>query len=187
VNVAAVVLAAGFSRRLGRLKQRVVVQGATLVERAVKTAQNGGFSPVFVVLPVEFGWTNVDHIVALENPGAEEGIASSIRVGVEAARKAGVDGVVLMTCDQVLVTSEHLRALCIDVNTSAGSGYAGKVGVPAYFPAAMFSQLMELCGDTGARELLRGARVVETEALAFDVDTEEDLRRVEGMLGETFQ
>jgi molybdenum cofactor cytidylyltransferase len=38
-------------------------------------------------------------------------------------------------------------------------------------------ELMKLMGDTGARDLLRGARAVPTEALAFDVDTEEDVER----------
>jgi len=34
-----------------------------------------------------------------------------------------------------------------------------KVGIPAYFPAASFADLVELRGDVGAREMLRGARV----------------------------
>jgi CTP:molybdopterin cytidylyltransferase MocA len=46
----------------------------------------------------------------------------------------------------------------------------------------MFSELMKLSGDVGARELLRGARAVTTEALAFDVDTEEDVVRARELL-----
>jgi CTP:molybdopterin cytidylyltransferase MocA len=51
------------------------------------------------------------------------------------------------------------------------------VGIPAYFPAADFGELLRLEGDTGARELLRSAAAVVCEGLALDVDTEEDLER----------
>jgi CTP:molybdopterin cytidylyltransferase MocA len=91
-------------------------------------------------------------------------------------------GVVVMTCDQVAVAAGHLRALCAEPEVACGSGYAGKVGIPAYFPASAFGALMKLRGDAGARELLRSARVVESEALRFDVDTEEDVERARKLL-----
>ena len=42
---------------------------------------------------------------------------------------------------------------------------------------------MELRGDVGARELLRGAAAVVDEALELDVDTEADVERARGLLG----
>ena len=57
------------------------------------------------------------------------------------------------------------------------SEYAGRRGVPAYFPASAFKELMGLRGDVGARELLRGARAVELPGGELDVDTPEDLAR----------
>jgi len=185
VSIAAVVLAAGASRRLGRPKQDVVIAGETLLEHAVRVAQDAGLSPVIVVVRPEgdFGHSlRQQGALVVLNDRAEEGMASSIRLGVNAARMLKATGVVLMTCDQVAVTPEHLRELCAEPDAAAGSGYAGKVGIPAYFPAASFAELMKLQGDTGARDLLRGARTVATEALAFDVDTEEDVARARGLL-----
>jgi CTP:molybdopterin cytidylyltransferase MocA len=52
------------------------------------------------------------------------------------------------------------------------------VGIPAYFPASTFDSLLQLKGDTGARDLLRNARSVLSENLSFDIDTEEDIARL---------
>ena len=82
-----------------------------------------------------------------------------------------------MACDQVALRAEHLRALCVEMDRVTGSGYVGKVGIPAYFPKREFGELMKLEGDVGARELLRGAASVVDEGLALDVDTEADLAR----------
>jgi molybdenum cofactor cytidylyltransferase len=178
-----VVLAAGVSRRLGRAKQMVEIGGETLLERAVRVAVEARLEPVIVVVRdagVARGLRGCEVVV---NTLADEGMASSIRVGVSRAREIGVAGVVVMACDQVALRAEHLRELCGKVDRVTGSGYAGKVGIPAYFPAEKFGELMELRGDVGARELLRGAVAVVDEGLALDVDTEADLKRARGMLG----
>jgi molybdenum cofactor cytidylyltransferase len=193
MTVAAVVLAAGASRRLGRAKQKVEIGGETLLERAVRVAVEAGLEPVIVVVRDEEVGKSLrgcevgvrDPEVAsvlggceiLVNPLAEEGMAASIRCGVARAGEIGVSGVVVMACDQVALRAEHLRELCADVDRVTGSGYAGKVGIPAYFPVEVFGGLMELRGDVGARELLSGAVAVVDEGLALDVDTEADVLR----------
>ncbi len=185
MSVAGVVLAAGASRRLGRPKQTVVVGGETLVERAVRVATEAGLRPVIaVVRPAgDFGHALQQMgCLVVVNEDADEGIAASIRRGVHVAGMLKASGVVVMTCDQVAVAAGHLRALCAEPEVACGSGYAGKVGIPAYFPASAFGALMKLRGDAGARELLRSARVVESEALRFDVDTEEDVERARKLL-----
>ena len=84
-----------------------------------------------------------------------------------------------MACDQPFLSPDHLRALCADPNRVTGSRYAARTGVPAYFPSASFAALLELEGDAGARALLQNAASISNEALALDIDTEEDLRRAE--------
>ena len=184
MRVAAIVLAAGASRRLGRPKQTVVMGGETLVERAVRVAAEAGLEPVIVVLRADGLVTGLRGCEVVVNALADEGMASSIRCGVERARDLGAAGAVVMSCDQVMLRAEHLVRLCVEADRVTGSGYAGKVGIPAYFPAASFEALMELRGDVGARELLRGAAVVVDERLALDVDTEADLARAFSADGE---
>ncbi len=176
VSVAAVVLAAGASRRLGRPKQKVVLGTETLLQRAVRVAQQAGLGPVLVI--VRDGCSLDESLSGCQtvvNPRAEEGIASSIRCGVEQARAQGVEGAVLMSCDQIALRPEHLRRLCAQADRVTGSGYDGKIGIPAYFPALSFEALLRLRGDRGARYLLSDAAFVTEEALRIDVDTEADL------------
>jgi len=95
-----------------------------------------------------------------------------------AARSFRASGVVLMTCDQVALEADHLRRLLDDPTRIVASSYAGRTGIPAYFPASVFDELLLLRGDTGARDLLRSAKIVANESLALDIDTEEDVARL---------
>jgi CTP:molybdopterin cytidylyltransferase MocA len=182
--IAAVVLAAGASTRLGEPKQLIVINGETLLERAVRTAHEAGCAPVVVVLGANAEQIreqcDLGDAVAVVNEAWEEGMASSIRVGVGALE--GADGAVLMTCDQPAVTADHLRTLKEPGEVTA-SAYAGRSGVPAYFPASSFPQLMQLRGDAGARELLRSAAVVELSGGELDVDTDRELARARELFG----
>jgi molybdenum cofactor cytidylyltransferase len=194
MQVVSVVLAAGFSRRLGSAKQMARLGDVTLLERAVKTALEAGLEPVFVVLREEqrtaFCLANVDSsrpksaVVPVINPEAAEGMASSVRAGVRAAEGAGgAVGVVLLACDQPAVTAEHLRELARGGAEVVASSYAGHRGIPAYFPAHLFPELLQLRGDVGARGLLETARAVELPGGELDIDTVEDLKRAVRLYG----
>ncbi|MDE1162977.1 MAG: nucleotidyltransferase family protein [Acidobacteriaceae bacterium] len=184
MSVAAILLAAGFSRRLGRDKQRVQLHGEMLVERAVRIAVEAGLEPVVAVV------READLIAPLQalgalvvlNRKALEGMATSIHAGLRTLPAAGVEGAVLMTCDQVMLTAAHLQSLSRVRDQITGSRYAKRIGVPAYFPAATFGSLSQLQGDEGARSLLREAAAVVNEDLALDIDTEDDLLRARTLL-----
>jgi CTP:molybdopterin cytidylyltransferase MocA len=179
-----VILAAGFSRRLGKPKQTLVVGGETLVERGVRVAVQAGLSPVIVVVNPEAEFAaslQALGAVVVINPEAAEGMASSIRGGVAQARQRHARGLVLMTCDQVAVRPEHLRALYAEPARITGSQYAGRTGVPAYFPSSSFDALLRLQGDAGARNLLRGAFAIAAEELELDVDTGQDVARARAL------
>ena len=181
MSVGALILAAGFSRRLGRPKQEVMLAGETLLARAVRTAREAALHPIYVVVR-EVRWTETLHpqgATVLLNEDAHEGMATSVVAGVNLARSEALEGIVLMTCDQPALTPDHLRALCVDPQTTTGSRYAARTGVPAYFPASAFDALMQLKGDAGARSLLQNANFIIDESLALDVDTEDDLLRAE--------
>jgi CTP:molybdopterin cytidylyltransferase MocA len=177
---AAVVLAAGASTRLGEPKQLIMLGNETLLERAMRTAREAGCAPVVVVLGAAYAEVLVrcrmGDAVPVINEEWREGMGSSVRLGVRTlgfVAKA-TEGVVLMTCDQPAVTAVHLRALIAGGEVTA-SAYAGRRGVPAYFPAAAFPSLLELQGDSGARSLLRAAPAIELAGGELDVDTEADV------------
>lgn len=182
--IAAVVLAAGASTRLGKPKQLVAIAGETLLERAVHTAREAGCSPVVVVLGARhieiLEHSKLGNAVPVINSEWMEGMASSIRLGVTTLGSVAgvVEGVLLLACDQPAATASHLRALMTSHEMIA-SAYAGRRGVPAYFPASAFAGLLELRGDRGARELLQTAKAINLPDGEVDVDTVEDLARAE--------
>jgi molybdenum cofactor cytidylyltransferase len=166
--VVAIVLAAGFSTRLGTAKQDIVFEGETLLERAVRLAR--GVADDVIVVTREL------------NPDAAEGIASSIRAGVRLA--APNARIMIMLCDQPLITIEHLRELVSIDAPIVATGYADITGVPAVFAPEFAAELLALRGDRGARVVIEAhrevTRVVTFEDAAVDIDNEDDLRKLKG-------
>jgi molybdenum cofactor cytidylyltransferase len=184
MRVGAVVLAAGASKRLGEPKQLVRLGVENLLERSVRVVRESSCSPIVVVLgasaaSILAGCDLVNTVIVLNEDWAE-GMGSSVRAGVGTLRD--IDACLVMTCDMPAVTASHLRLLMATGEVTASS-YAGRRGVPAYFPVDTFPLLMKLDGDAGARELLRSARCVELSDGELDVDTVSDLERALRLFG----
>ncbi len=192
--VAAIVLAAGASRRLGRPKQLLQLGGEALIGRAIRLASEAGADPVFAVLGAHretiCAAARLEPAIPVVNSDWERGIATSIHAGLRAlagyAPQAG--GALFLGCDQPRLTAEHLRAL-IEAFTAqpapvlAASAYAGVLGIPAVFPRAVFADLFALRGDKGARALLMQS-ALPVIALPFaggeaDIDLPADLALLE--------
>jgi len=180
ISIPAIVLAAGASVRLGTPKQSIRLGSETLLERSVRVALEAGLHPVFGVVsanllvdPAPVG------TILVVNEDAAEGMASSIRTGLEAIRTMGlpVPGAIFLACDQPAVTADHLRELATGGSEVMVSAYSGRKGIPAYFPSTAFPALLALSGDIGARDLIRDARAVTLFNGEIDVDTIQDLER----------
>jgi CTP:molybdopterin cytidylyltransferase MocA len=194
MTVAALLLAAGASRRLGRPKQLLRLGGETLLERVLRLAREAGAAPTVAVLgaheaeiraSVAFG-----DCVSVVNRDWEQGIATSIHAGLHALDKAAPDapGALLMNCDQLRLTAAHLRALMETFTAQAGramvaSAYAGAQGTPAVFPRDVFPELLALSGDRGARALFAKPPCpllsVELPLGEVDIDLPDDLAQLE--------
>ena len=189
---AAVVLAAGGSSRLGRPKQLLPFRGRPLVRGAIEAAVNAGARPVVLVTGA-----SADEIAAavadlpvstVHNPRWSEGIGASIAAGVSAIRSAWPDcpAILLLACDQPLVTAQLLRDLVALRRArnapAAATAYAGTEGIPAVYGRAMFPLLMELKGDAGAKSILMRRRgevaTLDFPDAATDIDTAADAERL---------
>lgn len=186
--IAALVLAAGASTRLGQPKQLAILGGETLLRRAVRVAREAGLHPVIVVLGAShaeiLAQTDLTDAMAVLNGEWQQGMSSSIRLGVRTLELTAKDaaGVVLMACDQPAVTPEHLNLLTASAQVKA-SHYGGRNGVPAYFPRQWFHQLANLTGDQGARSLLLQAPFIELPHGELDIDRPEDLACARELFG----
>jgi CTP:molybdopterin cytidylyltransferase MocA len=186
-RVAAVVLAAGGSTRLGVPKQLIEFRGESLVRRAARAAGDAGASPVIVVLGADAASIaqSLDGLssTAVTNERWRDGLASSLATGIREAQRldAHCDGALLTTADQPLVDGAALRGLLDAFGEGArlvAAVYSGTIGAPAVIGREHFDALLALEGDTGAGRWLRGkgdaVRRIPLPEAAVDIDTAED-------------
>jgi CTP:molybdopterin cytidylyltransferase MocA len=187
-RVAAVVLAAGASTRLGVPKQLMEFRGEPLVRRAAKAASEAGASPVIVVLGADAesiaqALGGLALTVTITHEHWRDGLASSLAAGIREAQRldAHCEGALLTTADQPLVDGAALRRLLDAFREGSrlvAAEYSGTIGVPAVIAREHFDALLALEGDAGAGRWLRreGAAVRRIPLLeaAVDIDTAED-------------
>lgn len=187
-RVAAVVLAAGGSTRMGRPKQLLPWRGRSLLRHAVEVAREAGCDPVVVVLGAASDQLRPEldgvPVTVAENPEWERGPGTSVRAGLDAVGPA--DTVVFLVCDQPLVDAAHVRRL-IEARQATGrpmaaSEYGGTVGVPALFTRECFSALTAMDPAAGAKQVLTrqpdAVAAVPFPAGECDVDTPADYERL---------
>ncbi|QKG51701.1 NTP transferase domain-containing protein [Hymenobacter sp. BRD67] len=186
-TVGLLLLAAGSSSRLARPKQLLPYQGKTLLRHAAEVAVASPCRPLVLVtgalhdglLPEIAGLPF--HVV--RNDNWADGMGGSIAAGLAeletAAEGPKADAVVVILCDQPLLTPEVIGELIVQFQATrqpvVASAYAGIQGVPALFGRAIFPQLLALRGASGARELLQQYAHLPSVAFpggATDVDTE---------------
>jgi CTP:molybdopterin cytidylyltransferase MocA/ADP-ribose pyrophosphatase YjhB (NUDIX family) len=186
-RIAAVVLAAGTSSRLGRPKQLLPVDGYPLLSRTLDAVRASSLEPRILVLGGYAGEirqkVRISDFVVVENPDFTHGQASSLRTGIQALPDA-VDGAVVVLGDQPLIEPWLLDRLRSVFDPSKHSAvrprYADGPGNPVLLARELFRDLLQLEGDVGARDILRdrATRIAEVDhthrTAPRDVDTVED-------------
>lgn len=189
MSTAAVVLAAGGSRRLGRTKQLEPWGRSNLLGHVVSRTLEFPVDEVWVVLGHEADQilddTDLGEAYVVENLEWEEGIASSLRVALDALTR-------LSRCDQALIVIGDQPEVPVDTVTELLESHArsGKpVSIPKYryswgnlvvVNRSLWARLMSLEGDEGAKRLWQAHpewvnEVWFSESAPRDVDTEADV------------
>jgi CTP:molybdopterin cytidylyltransferase MocA len=156
--------------------------------RAAKTFLRAGLDPVIVVV------SNDEELLSLVsglpvqvaiNPTPSQGIASSIRRGVQRS-PADVDAVLIGVADQPLLDEHSLRSLiaAFRANAIVVPRYGSFSGNPRVFDRRFFGELESLTGDRGGQLVCErhGEAVIEVslpEKLAVDIDRRDDWELLE--------
>lgn len=191
-NICVVILAAGQSSRLGRPKQLVNFRGKSLLQHAIDIVEDLNFAEKILVLGANTEEIqqaiNVSGFDLVKNNNWNEGISSSIKMGLEAtlSRKSDTENIVFLLCDQPFLAKANLEKLIENQLQNAPiatfSKYGENIGVPAIFAKESFSLLRNLKGDEGAKKLTFlpdfQYETVNFEKGDFDVDTEEDVEKL---------
>lgn len=185
MKLGAVLMASGFGRRFGGNKLLVPVDGVPMVERALSALPTALFDRAVAVSahPAILALAEAAGFLPVFNPGAVEGRAASIRLGLE--RLEDMDGVLFAVCDQPWLRRESVERLLADIAAHpdhiCALGFGGRRGNPAVFPRALFPELLALSGEEGGgkvikahRDLLRLTEAADPREL-LDVDSPADL------------
>lgn len=192
-NVAAVVLAAGRSSRMGQPKLLMRFHGRTVLEHTLERVAQAGVEPVVVVVG-----NRGEETAALVRPPAEvvvnsrfaEGMSTSLRAGIEAVAGRCAAALVVLG-DQPLLAPALVRDL-VALYRSSGKPivqplYGAQPGNPVLFDRSLFPEVLQAQGDVGARDVVRRhaaevARLPAPLEQALDVDTPDDFERLLSVL-----
>lgn len=191
-RVGGILLAAGGSTRLGEPKQLLVYEGKTLIRRAAETLAAAHCSPIVIVVDDDeraaATIAGVD-VHVYRNREWRSGMGSSLKAGLAQLLllDPAIDAAVVMLCDLPFVNVTDIESLRSSFFTSdaeiVAAEYGGILGVPALFGRETFAALSRISNEKGARDLIRSGAFsvtpVHMPEAAYDVDTKDDLRRLQ--------
>jgi molybdenum cofactor cytidylyltransferase len=191
-RIAALLLAAGQSRRMGEVNKLLVpLDGIAMVRRVAERVLASSASPVIAVLGHERdqvrGALGGLKLSCVYNPEFAGGISSSLKRGL-AALPADIDGVLVCLGDMPLVAPAEIDRLIAAFNPLEGRAIivptrGGKRGNPVLWARRFIPEMQEIAGDVGARHLIGAypeliAEVEMTgDGVMLDIDTPEALSR----------
>jgi molybdenum cofactor cytidylyltransferase len=188
-SIAAIILAAGASTRMGYPKQLLPFQGQSLLRAITKTALAANFDPIIVVLGAYIAQTQLEVInlpvQIVENRDWQRGMGASIRSGMQAL-PIGIDAVTLLLCDQPFVSAQLLNdsksLYSATHHPMIASAYQDAIGVPALFDASFFSELAQLDQLEGAKTIIQrhpnAVSTIDFPQGAIDVDTPDNYQHI---------
>ena len=194
-GIAALVLAAGASQRMGSPKQLLRLGEKTLLEHVLDAVRGANVDEIVLVLGADAaeiqGTVSTGGLVVVMNESYQQGMGSSLRRGL-AAVNAKAEGVLVILADQPFVRTATLNSL-IEYHRSHNTQiiipmYKGFRGNPVLVDRSVFPELMKLQGEIGCRAIF-GSHTeniqkvpVDDPGILQDMDTLADFRSMAALL-----
>lgn len=188
-QVAALLLAAGKSSRMGTNKMLEEIDGRPMVARTAQRLLASRARPIVAVLGNMAGEVDIAlgklPVERVQNPDFADGLATSLVRGI-AALPAGVEGVIVCLGDMPLIAGRDLDRLIAAFNPLEGRAIVvptrrGRRGNPVLWSRQFFPEMLSLSGDSGARKLIDDhadlvAEIeMDSDSIFIDIDTPQAL------------
>ena len=193
-DLAAIILAAGYSSRMAAFKPLLPIGHSTVIKTVISIFLQSGISDVTVVIghraddlkPV----LDYSHVRWIFNERYYEGMYSSVVSGVSElhSRRADVKGVFVLPVDMPLISSLTIRKITMAYNRSGQNiyypTYLKQRGHPPLIPSDLFPEILAWNGSGGLQSFLdrhdtRACEVeVQDKGILMDIDTPDDYSEI---------
>ena len=187
--ISAIVLAAGESRRMGQIKQLLDWGGKPLLGHVLDSLRSSSVDEIILVLGYEaeriLERVATPQVQMVLNPDYRSGMLSSLKQGLKAIQPQA-EAFLIVLADQPEIPPRLIHRLIDEFRSVRPAksivipSYQGRRGHPALFGAKYRAEILQLSGETGARQILARhpdeilTLEMDHDAVVIDVDTEED-------------
>jgi len=187
-NIAGLILAAGYSSRMGSLKALLPFENQILIKKQIQCFRDAGVSNVYIVLghradEIKAVLINEENIQYILNEFYSEGMLSSVQAGVKGIHKRRYEAFFLMPVDYPLIQPYTLEILINEYYDGVKTVYPvhkNRKGHPPLISCSLCDDIIYYRGEGGLKNILKQydqkAVYVETgnDTILIDIDTKQD-------------
>jgi molybdenum cofactor cytidylyltransferase len=187
--VAAIILSAGKSERMGSPKALLRYRGMSFLSTILDAIASARIEPVIVVAGHHYDLISqvFPNLQIVFNPDYEKGMSTSVQTGIRAL-PGGLDGAAVFLVDHPLMDRQTIDALTgrLEPGRIVVPVHGGRRGHPVLFASDLFGEILDLSPDQGLNTVVKRIpeRVVEVfvenPGVLRDIDTPEQLARLLG-------
>ena len=187
--VAAIILSAGKSERMGSPKALLRYRGMSFLSTILAAIASARIEPVIVVAGHHYDLISqvFPNLQIVFNPDYEKGMSTSVQAGIRAL-PAGLDGAAVFLVDHPLIDRQTIDALTsrLEPGHIVVPVHDGRRGHPVIFASDLFGEILDLTPDQGLNTVVKRQpeRVVEVfvenPGVLRDIDTPEQFARLLG-------
>lgn len=189
--IIAIVMASGFSRRMGENKLLMDFNGKTIIENTFEALKKCDFKEVIVVSQYEevLKIANKYQFKFVLNDNAQIGQSESIKLGIRNSGKC--DGYMFFVGDQPLINNDDLKELINEFEENKEyiviPRYDNKTGNPVIFPTYLKNNLLSLKNDEKGKKVINEYDKIKyvnvSKYTLLDVDTKVDYENLKKLKG----
>ncbi len=183
--ITGIILASGFSSRMGKDKLLLEIEGEKIIEKVIKAGKKSNLDEIILVYrKAEIGEVGDKYgVTTVENEKSSLGQSESVKLGVLKSKEE-TEGYMFLMGDQPFLTYKTINKIIKEFykrkNYIIIPYYSGIKGNPVLFPSNLKEELLSIEGDKGGRDIIREKSNIvfkvffESGKLGMDIDTPKD-------------
>ena len=182
--ITAIVMASGFSKRMGLNKLLMKYNNKFLIEYTLEKISQCDFAEKIIVTQYEEIEKLTDNFKVVINENAHKGQSESIKLGVKSSEKC--DGYMFFVADQPLISQNDIEKLIKVFRENKDfiviPKYKEKHGNPVIYPSLYKEEILRLEGDKGGKSIIKSSNKIKyvevEEDTLFDIDNKDDFNKL---------